>query len=236
MERKKVATRVCNVCKNTFELLNTDYIKVKNKYIEVDCYIQKELNKGLTIDVINEKLNIIRETMKIELENKKNKELIKEQNKLNAKQREINRTENRNKFFNYIMEVYAVSVIPKYVYKKIAEINNGNYKGLSEGITYEDLLDMFIKKKGFLDKIHMKNTVKGNNMNSLSRFNYDLAVIINKYDSYKDWKRQQQLLQADIIQSQNKENAYIDYKKIKADVKQDKDNEIDVSDIISDIY
>ncbi|WP_195618713.1 hypothetical protein [Clostridium paraputrificum] len=236
MGRKKVATRVCNVCKNTFELLNTDYIKVKNKYIEVDCYIQKELNKGLTIDVINEKLNIIRETMKIELENKKNKELIKEQNKLNAKQREINRTENRNKFFNYIMEVYAVSVIPKYVYKKIAEINNGNYKGLSEGITYEDLLDMFIKKKGFLDKIHMKNTVKGNNMNSLSRFNYDLAVIINKYDSYKDWKRQQQLLQADIIQSQNKENAYIDYKKIKADVKQDKDNEIDVSDIISDIY
>lgn len=236
MGRKKVATRVCNVCKNTFELLNTDYIKVKNKYIEVDCYIQKELNKGLSIDVINEKLNIIRETMKIELENKKNKELIKEQNKLNAKQREINRAENRNKFFNYIMEVYAVSVIPKYVYKKIAEINNGNYKGLSEGITYEDLLDMFIKKKGFLDKIHMKNTVKGNNMNSLSRFNYDLAVIINKYDSYKGWKRQQQLLQADIIQSQNKENTYIDYKKIKADVKQDKDNEIDVSDIISDIY
>jgi predicted transport protein len=161
----------------------------------------------------------------------------KEQNKLKAKKKEINRNINRSEFMKYIMETYEISSLPKQFYLKVAEINNGNDKRVSEGISYEDLLIMFKKKKAYLDKVASNNVTKGKEMQGYLRLNYDLAIILNKYDSYKAWKRQQQLLQADLIQENKKlkEETKIDYSKIKAEHSIIKD-EVDIGDILDDIY
>lgn len=233
----KKATRKCAICKQVFELDNVDYIKDKGKYIETECYIQKELNKGLSIDIIHNKIDIIRNTMKIEQEENTKIEIEKEQNKLKAKKKEINRNINKNEFIKYVMETYEISSLPKQFYLKVAEINNGNDKRVSEGISYEDLLAMFKKKKTYLDKVASNNITKGKEMNGYLRLNYDLAIILNKYDSYKAWKRQQQLLQADLIQQNNKlkDEIKIDYSKIKPEHSIVKD-EVDIGDILDDIY
>ena len=233
----KKATRKCAVCKNDFALDSIDYIKDKGKYIEIECYIQKELNKGLNIDIVHSKLEIIKKTMQVEQEENTKIEMEKEHNKLKAKKQEVNRTTNKNEFIKYLMETYDISTLPKQFYFKIAEINNGNDKRISEGITYEDLLNMFKKKKTYLDKVASNNVTKGKEMNGYSRLNYDLAIIINKYDSYKAWQRQQQLLQADLIQQNNnlKDEIKIDYSKIKSEHSATK-SELDIGDILNDIY
>jgi hypothetical protein len=233
----KKAVRKCAICKQEFQLDSIEFLKDKGKYIEIECYKQKELNKGLSIDIVNEKINIIKATMKLEQEEQKKKEIEKEQNKLKAKKKEINRTNNRNEFINYIMDTYELTSLPKQFYLKLAEINNGNDKRLAEGITYEDLLIMFKKKKSYLDKVASNNVTKGKEMTGYKRLNYDIAIIINKYDSYKEWKRQQQLLQADIIHKEDilKEQVKIDYSKIKAEQSRN-DNEIDITDILDEIY
>lgn len=233
----KKATRKCFVCKQEFQLDTVDYIKDKGKYIETECYIQKELNKGLNIDIIQDKIEIIKNTMQIEQEEYKKIEIEKEQNKLKSKKKEINRNNNKTELIEYLIDIYEISSLPKQFYVKLSQINSGNYKTMSEGITYEDLLIMFKKKQSYLDKVASNNITKGKEMSGYLRLNYDIAIILNKYDSYKLWQRQQQLLQADIIQKNNnlKDETKIDYSKIKSEQSTTK-NELDITDILNEIY
>lgn len=233
----KKATRKCFVCKKEFELDAIDYIKDNGKYIEIECYIQKELNKGLSLDIVHSKIELIQETMQIEQESNKKIEIEKERNKLKSKKKEINRTDNKKELTEYLIDTYEISSLPKQFYLKLAQINNGNYKTMSEGITYEDLLIMFKKKQSYLDKVASNNITKGKEMSGYLRLNYDIAIILNKYDSYKLWQRQQQLLQADLIQQNNnlKDEIKIDYSKIKPEHSVTK-SELDIGDILDDIY
>ena len=85
--------------------------------------------------------------------------------------------------------------------------------------------------------MYQQNIVKGNTFDNLGRFNYDLAVILAKYDSFKKWKLKQQIHEADINKQKEEENKIsVDYTKIPTDIKVQREDEVDISDILDDIF
>ena len=78
---------------------------------------------------------------------------------------------------------YDVSLIPQYIYVKLDSIYKGTYKGQAEPISPAELLDILERKMDYLDRNAAKKNLSG-----VSRINYDLAVAIGSYKSYKEWK------------------------------------------------
>lgn len=78
---------------------------------------------------------------------------------------------------------YDVSLIPKYIYIKLDQIYKGVYKGLAQPIPPHELFDILERKMEYLDK----NAIK-KNLSGISRIDYDLAVAIGSYKSYKEWQ------------------------------------------------
>ena len=227
-------TRKCSICRNEFDTKKTEYIKDKT-FMELDCYINKQLKKGIDIETINKKIEILKESMRIEEELKKQKEIERESKKLLAKQNEIDRNKNKEDFLQYIREEYDISNFSKMFYIKVAEINNGTYKGMNEGISYEDLLFMFKRKQQYLNKINERNKSIGKSIKGISRVNYDLAVIIGMYDEYKEWKRKKSILQSneEVKKEESNNTIKIDYNAINSIKSNDED---DILDILNDIY
>ena len=140
--------------------------------------------------------------------------------------------------FNFIKGAYDVTIIPSTVWQKLANIYNGTFKGMSFGIPPEHLLDMWKRKIDMLNGIASRNTTKGKSMNADQRINYDLSVLVNKYDSYLKWLEKQK-----IIEAENKKK--IEQKKtdIATSIINTKANEgnlnqrnDDMSDLVDDIF
>ena len=136
--------------------------------------------------------------------------------------------------FNFIKEAYDVTIIPSTVWQKLANIYNGTFKGMSFGIPPEHLLDMWKRKIDMLNGIASRNTTKGKSMNADQRINYDLSVLVNKYDSYLKWLEKQRIIEAEkeIEKNENIVSKSIGYvpHKIK------KNNSDDISDLVDDIF
>lgn len=98
----------------------------------------------------------------------------------------------RDKLIEFIYSEYGITTLPKYFFANLAKIYNGTYsKNLKEPIPVEDLSDMWHKKMDFLNKTYEYNMQHGKEMYGTQRIAYDLAILINKYDSYKRWKEKQ---------------------------------------------
>lgn len=217
----------CALCGET--TTDIDYYCVmvgkQKRYVHNKCREPYKLG-GLSDDKVDDIIvNIIKD---------KRKEVAKQRYKRNI-EREDN--SDRGKFVKYIQDTYDIKSLPSSEYVKFASIINGTYKGLKEGISYKDLLFMFQKQYNNLNKIYQNNIAKGKEFKSnINRFDYDLAIIINKYDSYKKWKQKQEIIEADIKVQQEKQNEInIDYSKIK-DENRNNNDEIDICDILDDIY
>lgn len=229
-------TRKCK-CGKEFDIFENDFIKDGKRYVEVDCYKDKLYKKGFDkteVEDIVDKLVLETRSEKEKLLNKE-KDIINK--KIESKRREVNRTESLNKLIEYFKYNYDVTVFPKYFYIKLAEINRGTYKGITTGIPYEDLLIMFEKKQKDLNRINMSNYNKGNVINGLNRINYDLAIIISKYDSFLKWKNSKKVFEIE-NNTDNKECNDIDYSKIsnKSNCNNNKCDEVDILGLIDDIY
>ena len=220
-----MAKAKCLLCGNSFNRDNEEYVEIpfnkSKRYVEKECF-----DKIMSIcNSREEAIEVIKAKAKVNKSNKTKPKKTKDSNTP------------KDKFFNYIQETYNISVIPKYTFIKLSKINNGEYKGLKEPISYEDLLLMFQKQYNNLNKLYQQNIVKGNTFDDLGRFNYDLAVILSKYDSFKKWKLKQQIHEADINKQKEEENKIsVDYTKIPTDIKVQREDEVDISDILDDIF
>lgn len=200
----------------------------------IECYKDKLL-ENYTEEYVNDRIN---ELINMEKEKKENRKIkntnrLKESNELKEKEKQ-----SKEIFVEYIKNIYDMT-ITGYMYIKLANINSGKYKGLKEGISYDDLFYMFKSKYNELTKIYQNNIAKGFNFKSnADRFNYDLAIIINKYDSYKRWKEKQKIIQSEVeIQlNKDKEELKIDYSKISNNNKKENNNTYDIADILDDLY
>lgn len=136
--------------------------------------------------------------------------------------------------FNFIKDAYDVTIIPSTVWQKLGNIYNGTFKGMSFGIPPEHLLDMWKKKIDMLNGIASRNITKGKSMNIDQRINYDLTVLVNKYDSYLKWLEKQKIIEAEkeIEKNENIVGKSIGY----VSHKTEKNNSDDISDLVDDIF
>jgi hypothetical protein len=182
-----------------------------------DCLAQKEYGKKsnkLSLEQIIENIKIIQK------ENESH----------------VQQTLLRERFYRWLQQSYSIVVIPKYFFVKIDSVITGEYKGLTIPIPLEDIFDMWKRKKNDLDRIALNNRKKGNNIDSIGRLSYDLAIIINKYDSYLKWKAQNKIIEQNEKEAMEIKNNKIDYSKINKSENNLKINdEINIIDLIDDI-
>ena len=136
--------------------------------------------------------------------------------------------------FNFIKDAYDITIIPTTVWQKLSNIYNGTFKGMTYGIPPEHLLDMWERKIDMLNGIANRNNTKGRTMNVDQRINYDLSVLVNKYDSYLKWLEKQKILEAEkeIEKNENIVSKTIGY----VTQKTEKKNSDDISGLVDDIF
>lgn len=217
-----------------FNIFDVDYIFHGGGVAEAECYRELKRSKGQAEDVLDRKLEQLLEFSRLDRDEKIRIDSEKINKKIKAKTREINRRENLDNLIKYFISTYNIKVYPDSFYRKLAGINSGNYKGLVEGIPYEYLLDMFKKKQGYLDKVAYNNSIKGKEFIGITRLNYDIAILINKYDEYLNWLNKQKVLESEI---RKEEESKVDIKVNYKDIKHESSNEsTDVFNILNDIY
>lgn len=91
-----------------------------------------------------------------------------------------------------IKKHYNTSV-PQYIYVRLDQIYKGTRKGLAQPIPPHELLDILLRKMHKLDMVAIKKQETDPYFKGIKRFNYDLAVAVNSYQSYKEWLCKQQL-------------------------------------------
>ena len=125
--------------------------------------------------------------------------------------------------------------MPTTVWQKLSDIYNGTFKGMSVGIPPEHLLDMWKRKINMLNGIAYRNKTKGIVMGFDKRINYDLSILINKYDSYLRWLEKQRIIEAEkaVEKSENIVGKSIGY--ITAN-KSDRNGSDDISVLVDDIF
>ena len=142
-----------------------------------------------------------------------------------------------DKLYDFIYKEYNVSTLPQYVFMQIASLYKGEYtKNTREPlqISIFDLYDMWQRKIDFLNQTYEYNRTHGKEMYGANRVCYDLAILINKYDSYKRWKEKQNAIheQEKTFAEQTKRMKAISVVK---PVQIQTPNETDISDIIDEI-
>ena len=144
----------------------------------------------------------------------------------------------KDEVYQFIKEAYDLTIIPTTVWQKLSNIYEGTFKGMSVGIPPSDLLDMWKRKIDMLNGIAKKNETKGIHMQPDQRLNYDLSILVNKYDSYLRWKEKQRILEAEnkkkIEESKTSTNQnIICAKSNEGNLNQKND---DMSDLVDDIF
>ena len=219
----RVITRKCSICKEPIYIndINEDFfITSKNEvrsYTHTNCYIQKQTTKKRSPKTIEECQEYI--------------EQCKQNNKASEKKKSI-----KNELYEFLFDMYDISYFPQYFYVKMDSIYKGTMKNLSKPVPPEDLLDMWKQKKNYLDKVAEQNRKKGNEIFGVNRVNYDLAILLSKYDSYLKWKEQQKIAIAELGEIKKRDVEKIEY----TDVTRPKrvgttDNKVDINSMLDEI-
>ena len=143
--------------------------------------------------------------------------------------------------YRFILDTYDLTVIPTTVWQKISDIYDGAFKGMSIGIPPEHLLDMWRRKINTLNAIAAKNSANGRVMDSGQRLNYDLSVLVNKYDGYLKWLERQKILRAEQAADKNENivSKSVGYDIIKNSQNTKNNQNIDkddILDLVDDIF
>lgn len=102
----------------------------------------------------------------------------------------------KDALYCFLLQYYGLTVIPVYFWKKLADLNNGRYVNVSVAIPYTHLYDMWRRKRNQLNKLADTNKAKGKEMTGEQRLHYDLAVLINQYDSYLRFLEREKIKEA----------------------------------------
>lgn len=141
----------------------------------------------------------------------------------------------RLQFTDWLYAQYDISFLPKYFFINLDKVYKGTYKNLNKPVPVEDLWDMWQKKMPYLRKVYDKNKRCGKEIEGVARINYDLAIILSRYDSYLKWKEEQKLSQIQL----NQNEVHIDYNNIKVKVVKNTSNQddsnIDIDSILDEI-
>ena len=145
-----------------------------------------------------------------------------------------------DKVYRFILDNYNyIGSVPAYVFTKLKSIYKGTYRGLAKPIPPSDLLDMWKRQMKYLKKNRTFLIQKGtmDEDNPTHQVNYDLAVLVGKYDSYLRWKEKQKLNEVDKKNNEKFAKSFVETNNIttqKTVVTATQDDNMD--DILSDIF
>lgn len=220
-----MATRKCSICKKDIDIDgdNKDYFVEHKKSgtvcSHIDCYIKYHTLKKRNPKTVEECNNYISECQKNVQCQVKNKNI-------------------RNQLYDFLFQMYGISYFPNYFYIKMNSVFKGTYKNLNRPVSPEDLLDMWVQKENYLNKVAEQNRKKGNEITGVNRVYYDLAILLGKYDDYLSWKHNQELAVAEINEMKKRDVERVEYTDIvrpnKNTVKHNS-KEIDIASILNDI-
>lgn len=126
---------------------------------------------------------------------------------------------------------YNITCISSRLFKKLDQIYNGTYKGLAQPIPPHELYDILIRKMDYLDKnAHYKG------LDGEQRANYDLAVAMGSYGSYKAWLTKIEAQQAENDEELKRRQQNPDLYKLRGYVPSQKSKEevIDFDEMLED--
>ena len=215
----------CFKCKKDIILNQDKSLKRGNHFYHYDCFVKFcDESKVKKQRELKEYLDIFEEDAKKEIQNIMSSynlnsfEIAKAQNLANEM---VEQWYMEVELCNFICNKYNTT---NCVYSVLREVFNGTYKNINKKIPPEHLLDMWKKKSDYLDKVYLNNLAQGKNFTVNKRIRYDIAVLVNKYDGYLKWLRQQELLK-----SNNKEK--VDNLVLKSRIINSNEN---VTDIVND--
>ena len=219
----RAITRKCSICKEPIYINDTNedfFITLKNEtksYTHTNCYIKKQTTKKRSPKTVEECREYI------------------EQCRQNAKVTEKKKS-TKNELYEFLFDMYDISYFPQYFYIKMDSVYKGTMKNLNKPVPPEDLLDMWKQKRNYLDKVAEQNRKKGNEISGVNRVNYDLAILLSKYDSYLKWKEQQKIAIAELDESKKRSIEKIEY----TDVARPKrvgtsNNKVDINSMLDEI-
>ena len=99
---------------------------------------------------------------------------------------------------DWLYKEYNLTFLPQYFFVNLDKIYKGTYKNLTQAIPVEELFDMWQRKMDYLNKTAEYNKSIGKEMEGVKRVNYDLAILLSKYDSYRNWKSKQDAIHSEI--------------------------------------
>lgn len=103
----------------------------------------------------------------------------------------------KTKIYKLISENYDLNIIPKNFFYKLNNILNGTYPGVLKPIPIEHIYDMWRRKIPMLNSINNRNISMGKVLSKSERINYDLSILINKYDDYLNFITKQKILKSE---------------------------------------
>ena len=144
----------------------------------------------------------------------------------------------KEEIYEFIKEEYDITIVPTTVWQKIGNIYAGTFKGMSEGIPPHHLLDMWERKIDMLNATADKNKTRGKSMSVEQRLNYDLSILVNKYDSYLKWLEKQKIIEAENKKAVENRKTEISVSVINAKANEGslQQKNDDMSDLVDDIF
>lgn len=211
----------CNTCKAVLVASPYDnsFVWYDGQYFCVECLIKKRTSTRTKKDrwqpeEANEKIKIL----------------------INQTQKHLHSIVSKDALYDYLDAYYSPSFVPKKFYEKMASIFDGTYKGLKVPVPPEDLLDMLQQKQSYLEKQAIKKW-GDNPPEPMSRINYDIAIVISRYDRYLAWRNEKEAEQKALeqqLQSQCKVQTATHTPKPQQNNK--KETEIDISKLIDELF
>lgn len=252
---KNIIKCSCRYCKNEIDISyfdenNPQYYYDGNSWFCSDCSdrCKKSKEKGYLNNLIP--ITKDKRDLKITDYNKKidnfKKAKLQELNKYEGyyakpKGTTIKQSSKQRMLTDWLVDNYECVTFPKYFYIQLSEIANGTSNKVNKPIPYEDLLDMWQRKKDWLDRLYTKNLNKGMKLIGINRVYYDLAVLLKKYDSYLNWKKQNNTRKTEIEKRSNEteyKQAFNHIASVNPNLNKQNQNsqKIDISDILNEIF
>ena len=87
---------------------------------------------------------------------------------------------------------------------------------------------MWKQKRNYLDKVAEQNQKKGMEISGVNRVNYDLAILLSRYDAYLKWREQQKIAVAETNESKKRSVERIEYTDV---IRPNSNKQINKSDV-----
>lgn len=205
-----MAKRTCPFCKGKIDLIKdakTIVFLPNKRFSHMACFKDSLIADGASEDDAEKKVQyLIPKTQSTIID------IVSSQsNKKTKKECRLGESKNPRRILtDWIYMTYGVSYLSSRFFQKLESIYKGTFQRLNKPCPPEDLLDMWIQKKPYLDKVALRNQQKGMEMSTEQRINYDLAILLSKYDDYLAWKNKMKNSQEQVQEKQPK----VEYEKL----------------------